>query len=272
MQAINSHNEMIVQAFVGGMWCAAFISDGLTSEQQTWLQSEQYPSPFRYGEPKVSSSTSEAAVTYNSAFAIDNYSVSSFFQQKQLTLNSRSLPFVADLMCSWYTPLPSDGVQLHECYLEFDNLTEHNPVAVQKMMNYIWYAQQHPDVSITLHIISNDNSIFIPTKSKEKCQVTPDAYQHLGNILHLAARSKYTSPDGTSEHYLLEYYEQVPNLKICLAGLSSSYMDIRDVMLGYSPDNSASLLKQWLNMLRGEYRPNQQEMALRLLGRAVLLL
>ncbi|WP_239460816.1 hypothetical protein [Lactobacillus gallinarum] len=123
--------------------------------------------------------------------------------------------------------------KVQSVFIELDNRTEGSATQAQKILNYIEYANQHPNDNILLAIVSADGSL--PT-NKLKQYTYPD--QHLGVLVDKMLRIRVGEGQQTEDGrlveatpYLIELYERCPNLKIIFAGLSEAPMRIAEFIV-----------------------------------------
>lgn len=135
--------------------------------------------------------------------------------------------FVADEVVSF-----SRNGRRQEIFVEQDNRTESNNTQIQKILNYISYALEHPQRDILLMISITDGSLSSPKVPK---------YTNIGRKL-ASLSSKFLKsylPDENGERvFLSQMYKQANNLKIVLSGVSESQIDLTQFLLGsnYSMD------------------------------------
>lgn len=152
-----------------------------------------------------------------------NYDFRSFNQQFGFKnfAESKDLPFVADMMISFYRKH-----RRHEVFLELDNRTEANNTQIQKIMNYIWYALENPDKDIDMVIAITDGSL----KSKRVPKYT-NLGRKLGNLATQFIKT-YLNTSTSNKTYLATLYRQATNLHIYLSGVSEAHLDIAKILLG----------------------------------------
>lgn len=199
----------------------------------------------------------------NPAFHLEDYNLASFSHQfkvrnpqlyqaaHRLTVNDRGefvrqaidpdtstadFPFVADEMISF-----KRAGRPHELFVELDNRTEGNATQIQKVLNYIWYALEHPEKEIMMVLAIADGSV--PTKQISQ-------YGNIGRKLgNLATRlfrayvpnthhthSQQTNLKGDDGHeeivYLTDLYQQATNLSVRLTGVGEAHLDVAEFLLG----------------------------------------
>lgn len=142
--------------------------------------------------------------------------------------------FVADEVVSF-----SRNGRRQEIFVEQDNRTESNNTQIQKILNYISYALEHPQRDILLMISITDGSLSSPKVPK---------YTNIGRKL-ASLSSKFLKsylPDENGERvFLSQMYKQANNLKIVLSGVSESQVDLTQFLLGsnYSMDYYQTIKK-----------------------------
>ena len=135
--------------------------------------------------------------------------------------------FVADEVVSF-----SRNGRRQEIFVEQDNRTESNNTQIQKILNYISYALEHPQRDILLMISITDGSLSSPKVPK---------YTNIGRKLaSLSSKflKSYLSDENGERIFLSQMYKQANNLKIVLSGVSESQIDLTQFLLGsnYSMD------------------------------------
>ena len=142
--------------------------------------------------------------------------------------------FVADEVVSF-----NRNGRRQEIFVEQDNRTESNNTQIQKILNYISYALEHPQRDILLMISITDGSLSSPKVPK---------YTNIGRKL-ASLSSKFLKsylPDENGERiFLSQMYKQANNLKIVLSGVSESQIDLTQFLLGsnYSMDYYQTIKK-----------------------------
>ena len=135
--------------------------------------------------------------------------------------------FVADEVVSF-----SRNGRRQEIFVEQDNRTESNNTQIQKILNYISYALEHPQRDILLMISITDGSLSSPKVPK---------YTNIGRKLaSLSSKflKSYLSDENGERIFLSQMYKQANNLNIVLSGVSESQIDLTQFLLGsnYSMD------------------------------------
>ena len=142
--------------------------------------------------------------------------------------------FVADEVVSF-----SRNGRRQEIFVEQDNRTESNNTQIQKILNYISYALEHPQRDILLMISITDGSLSSPKVPK---------YTNIGRKLaSLSSKflKSYLSDENGERIFLSQMYKQANNLKIVLSGVSESQIDLTQFLLGsnYSMDYYQTIQK-----------------------------
>ena len=142
--------------------------------------------------------------------------------------------FVADEVVSF-----SRNGRRQEIFVEQDNRTESNNTQIQKILNYISYALEHPQRDILLMISITDGSLSSPKVPK---------YTNIGRKLaSLSSKflKSYLSDENGERIFLSQMYKQANNLKIVLSGVSESQIDLTQFLLGsnYSMDYYQTIKK-----------------------------
>ena len=142
--------------------------------------------------------------------------------------------FVADEVVGF-----SRNGRRQEIFVEQDNRTESNNTQIQKILNYISYALEHPQRDILLMISITDGSLPSPKVPK---------YTNIGRKLaSLSSKflKSYLSDENGERIFLSQMYKQANNLKIVLSGVSESQIDLTQFLLGsnYSMDYYQTIKK-----------------------------
>ena len=142
--------------------------------------------------------------------------------------------FVADEVVSF-----NRNGRRQEIFVEQDNRTELNNTQIQKILNYISYALEHPQRDILLMILITDGSLSSPKVPK---------YTNIGRKLaSLSSKflKSYLSDENGERIFLSQMYKQANNLKIVLSGVSESQIDLTQFLLGsnYSMDYYQTIKK-----------------------------
>ena len=158
---------------------------------------------------------------------LDTSSFKNQYKYKQYT-------FVADEVVSF-----SRNGRRQEIFVEQDNRTESNNTQIQKILNYISYALEHPQRDILLMISITDGSLSSPKVPK---------YTNIGRKLaSLSSKflKSYLSDENGERIFLSQMYKQANNLKIVLSGVSESQIDLTQFLLGsnYSMDYYQTIKK-----------------------------
>lgn len=199
----------------------------------------------------------------NPTFHLEDYNLASFSHQfkvhnpqlyqatHRLTVNDRGefvrqaidpdtstadFPFVADEMISF-----KRAGRPHELFVELDNRTEGNATQIQKVLNYIWYALEHPEKEIMMVLAIADGSV--PTKQISQYG---NIGRKLGNLATRLFRAYVPNTHHTHSHqanlngddgheemvYLTDLYQQATNLSVRLTGVGEAHLDVAEFLLG----------------------------------------
>lgn len=200
-------------------------------------------------------------ILYNSRFNFKDIDLRSFNRQFGYSFGDvKSLPFIADMMLSFYGNI---NQRKHEIFVELDNRTEGNSTQIQKILNYIWYALDHPKKDISMIISITDGSL-----SSKRVENYTNIGRKLGNLASKFIHSYIRDADD-KKIYLLSLYNKATNLKIYLSGVSESYLDISQALLGsnFTSSNLLSLntIVSQLNIhteWKVQFKPNESFKAL----------
>lgn len=218
----------------------AFYSDSLIAEVSIPDKSESLSSAFRAGllnlklwSQSLSNNLSSLTFRYPTAdfnnplrninlinnrnFDPTLFDTSSFKNQYKY----QQYTFVADETISF-----ERHGRRQEIFVELDNRTEANNTQIQKMLNYISYALDHPQRDILLVMAITDGSL--PTN---KVKQYGNLGRKLGSLSSQFLKSFLTDDNG-EKHYLYEMYLQATNLKIVLTGVSEAQIDSAQFILG----------------------------------------
>ena len=185
---------------------------------------------FRYPTVNPNNLLRNINLISNPAFEPALLDTSSFKNQYKY----QQYTFVADEVVSF-----SRNGRRQEIFVEQDNRTESNNTQIQKILNYISYALEHPQRDILLMISITDGSLSSPKVPK---------YTNIGRKL-ASLSSKFLKsylPDENGERvFLSQMYKQANNLKIVLSGVSESQIDLTQFLLGsnYSMDYYQTIKK-----------------------------
>ena len=185
--------------------------------------SEKPVDAFRYPTANPDNLLRNINLISNPAFEPALLDTSSFKNQYKY----QQYTFVADEVVSF-----SRNGRRQEIFVEQDNRTESNNTQIQKILNYISYALEHPQRDILLMISITDGSLSSPKVSK---------YTNIGRKLaSLSSKflKSYLSDENGERIFLSQMYKQANNLKIVLSGVSESQIDLTQFLLGsnYSMD------------------------------------
>lgn len=185
---------------------------------------------FRYPTANPDNLLRNINLISNPAFEPALLDTSSFKNQYKY----QQYTFVADEVVSF-----NRNGRRQEIFVEQDNRTESNNTQIQKILNYISYALEHPQRDILLMISITDGSLSSPKVPK---------YTNIGRKL-ASLSSKFLKsylPDENGERiFLSQMYKQANNLKIVLSGVSESQIDLTQFLLGsnYSMDYYQTIKK-----------------------------
>ena len=192
--------------------------------------SEKPVDAFRYPTANPDNLLRNINLISNPAFdpaLLDTSSFKNQYKYQQYT-------FVADEVVSF-----SRNGRRQEIFVEQDNRTESNNTQIQKILNYISYALEHPQRDILLMISITDGSLSSPKVPK---------YTNIGRKLaSLSSKflKSYLSDENGERIFLSQMYKQANNLKIVLSGVSESQIDLTQFLLGsnYSMDYYQTIQK-----------------------------
>ena len=192
--------------------------------------SEKPVDAFRYPTANPDNLLRNINLISNSAFEPALLDTSSFKNQYKY----QQYTFVADEVVSF-----SRNGRRQEIFVEQDNRTESNNTQIQKILNYISYALEHPQRDILLMISITDGSLSSPKVPK---------YTNIGRKLaSLSSKflKSYLSDENGERIFLSQMYKQANNLKIVLSGVSESQIDLTQFLLGsnYSMDYYQTIKK-----------------------------
>lgn len=196
----------------------------------TSAASEKPVDAFRYPTANPDNLLRNINLISNPAFEpalLDTSSFKSQYKYQQYT-------FVADEVVSF-----NRNGRRQEIFVEQDNRTESNNTQIQKILNYISYALEHPQRDILLMISITDGSLSSPKVPK---------YTNIGRKLaSLSSKflKSYLSDENGERIFLSQMYKQANNLKIVLSGVSESQIDLTQFLLGsnYSMDYYQTIKK-----------------------------
>ena len=196
----------------------------------TSAASEKPVDAFRYPTANPDNLLRNINLISNPAFEPALLDTSSFKNQYKY----QQYTFVADEVVSF-----SRNGRRQEIFVEQDNRTESNNTQIQKILNYISYALEHPQRDILLMISITDGSLSSPKVPK---------YTNIGRKLaSLSSKflKSYLSDENGERIFLSQMYKQANNLKIVLSGVSESQVDLTQFLLGsnYSMDYYQTIKK-----------------------------
>ena len=185
---------------------------------------------FRYPTANPDNLLRNINLISNPAFEPALLDTSSFKNQYKY----QQYTFVADEVVSF-----NRNGRRQEIFVEQDNRTESNNTQIQKILNYISYALEHPQRDILLMISITDGSLSSPKVPK---------YTNIGRKLaSLSSKflKSYLSDENGERIFLSQMYKQANNLKIVLSGVSESQIDLTQFLLGsnYSMDYYQTIKK-----------------------------
>ena len=192
--------------------------------------SEKPVDAFRYPTANPDNLLRNINLISNPAFEPALLDTSSFKNQYKY----QQYTFVADEVVSF-----SRNGRRQEIFVEQDNRTESNNTQIQKILNYISYALEHPQRDILLMISITDGSLSSPKVPK---------YTNIGRKLaSLSSKflKSYLSDENGERIFLSQMYKQANNLKIVLSGVSESQIYLTQFLLGsnYSMDYYQTIKK-----------------------------
>lgn len=126
---INAHNEQCNEVTIQALFKLALNVDLLNDLHQKPINSN-----IKY-------------LLANPSFDLSKLDLRSFNKQ---VANSETYSFVPDQMMSFYKEK-----QRKEIFIELDNRTESNFVQIQKIIQYIIYAKQHPNIQIRVVLVKS---------------------------------------------------------------------------------------------------------------------
>lgn len=160
----------------------------------------------------------------NPRFNIEALDLRSFNRQFGFNFGeTKSLPFVADMMVSFKRPVTN---RKQEIFVELDNRTESNDTQIQKILNYIWYALDNKEKDIYMILPITDGSL-----SSRRVPEYTNIGRKLGNLVSKFLRTYITGAKG-EKVYLGDLYKSANNLRIFISGVSESNIDIAECLLG----------------------------------------
>lgn len=171
----------------------------------------------------------------NPAFNLKDYDTRNFKSQ----YNPEYFVFYPDEVISF----TRDAVR-HEVFIELDNRTETNQTQIQKILNYISYALDHPDRKILVSFPLTDGSL--PSK-----RIT--SYQNSAKKLSIL-NSKFLEsfvPDENGEKiYLRDLYSVASNLTIFISGVSEAHIDIAPFLLDAPEADVTEQIKDFMQAVK----------------------
>lgn len=185
---------------------------------------------FRYPTVNPDNLLRNINLISNPAFEPALLDTSSFKKQYKY----QQYTFVADEVVSF-----SRNGRRQEIFVEQDNRTESNNTQIQKILNYISYALEHPQRDILLMISITDGSL-----SSSKVPKYTNIRRKLASLSSKFLKS-YLLDENGERVFLSQMYKQANNLKIVLSGVSESQIDLTQFLLGsnYSMDYYQTIKK-----------------------------
>lgn len=146
-------------------------------------------------------------------FNLADYSLNTFEKDD-------TLPFWPDATINRHL---ANGME-QRIFIEMDNLTERQSVQVNKILNYLWYAANHPHEQISLIYVVSDGSVR---------RVQKDHFTDRSKKLTLLADKllvSYITDNSGNKHYLADLYMDLPNIDISLTSESEAYIDMTQAL------------------------------------------
>lgn len=227
--AINEHNWQANEVVIQSLYAAAFKQDVLGSNKSEWKFENNTMTitdvlGVSYEIPCVNSTlqrTYEALSKRKTKFNLKNYDIRPFNAQLGFNPSDDTHNFFeADAMIS-FTRLN----QKQRVFVEMDNRTEGALSHAQKVLNYIYYANNHPKENCLLAIVAADGSL---ATSKIKNFTYPEKHLDalISKILNTRVGNEFINPPT-----IRYYYERSHNLKIIFTGLSEAPIRIAEALI-----------------------------------------
>lgn len=194
----NSHNDQCNEVTVQTLFKATFDIDLLNNPH---LQPK-----FQQTKNLVASPT----------FNLKSLNLSPWSKQVP---NYKMYPFVPDQMISF-----QQNKQKCEIMIELDNRTENDNVQLQKIFNYLIYANKNPNKRILMVIAITDGSL-----SSYKVPTYRSIHNKVNNLL-----TKFKNNIVTINHHqysLASLYKSIKNLTITIAGVKEAHVDLADFII-----------------------------------------
>lgn len=218
----NAHNEQCNEVTVQTLFKAAFDIDLLNNPQLKPLDQQS------------------KHLLASSNFNLDKLDLRQFAKQVP---NYKRYPFVPDQMISFYL-----NGQKCEIMIELDNRTENDNVQMQKIFNYLLYANDQPDKRILMVIAITDGSLPNYRVPKYK-----PLYNKVNNLLNKF--KKYTIDHNHKKFSLAKIYRKVNNLTITIAGVNEAHIDLADFISNKDYVHFSTItLKNMANLLTNRFQ------------------
>lgn len=198
----NPHNEQCNEVTIQTLFKAAFDIDLINNPKQEPLNSN-----LKY-------------LIASSHFNLDQIDLRPWAKQVP---DYKKYPFVPDQMISFN----QDG---HRCeiMIELDNRTEDNQIQIQKIINYMVYANNHPNKRILMVIAIADGSL-----TSFKLRHYRPVYKKINNLLE-KFKNKHLR-DSKRIYSLGSIYRKIHNLTITVAGVREAHIDLSDFITNKNP-------------------------------------
>lgn len=198
----NPHNEQCNEVTIQTLFKAAFDIDLINNPKQEPLNSN-----LKY-------------LIASSHFNLDQIDLRPWAKQVP---DYKKYPFVPDQMISFN----QDG---HRCeiMIELDNRTEDNQIQIQKIINYMVYANNHPNKRILMVIAIADGSL-----TSFKLRHYRPVYKKIHNLLE-KFKNKHLR-DSKRIYSLGSIYRKIHNLTITVAGVREAHIDLSDFITNKNP-------------------------------------
>ncbi len=198
----NPHNEQCNEVTIQTLFKAAFDIDLINNPKQEPLNSN-----LKY-------------LIASSHFNLDQIDLRPWAKQVP---DYKKYPFVPDQMISFN----QDG---HRCeiMIELDNRTEDNQIQIQKIINYMVYANNHPNKRILMVIAIVDGSL-----TSFKLRHYRPVYKTIHNLLE-KFKNKHLR-DSKRIYSLGSIYRKIHNLTITVAGVREAHIDLSDFITNKNP-------------------------------------
>ena len=198
----NPHNEQCNEVTIQTLFKAAFDIDLINNPKQEPLNSN-----LKY-------------LIASSHFNLDQIDLRPWAKQVP---DYKKYPFLPDQMISFN----QDG---HRCeiMIELDNRTEDNQIQIQKIINYMVYANNHPNKRILMVIAIADGSL-----TSFKLRHYRPVYKKINNLLE-KFKNKHLR-DSKRIYSLGSIYRKINNLTITVAGVREAHIDLSDFITNKNP-------------------------------------